>query len=170
MSQLRSVLDELLDAWRDARLGVIAELKNIPASRYDFRPVPEARSVREMAQHILEVAMMATGELTRPDTNLRRAPWQKLLARYAKPAWRARTKRELLALMRSQLDQLERRFRARGELALFQYLTRFDGNKGTKLAWAYHAVAQEEYHRGQLATYQRLMGIEPALTKLIRGG
>jgi len=26
------------------------------------------------------------------------------------------------------------------------------------------------YHRGQLATYERLMGIEPALTRMIRGG
>ena len=49
-------------------------------------------------------------------------------------------------------------------------ITRFDGLKGTKLAWLDHAIAQEEYHRGQLALYERLMHIEPALTRHIRTG
>ena len=44
------------------------------------------------------------------------------------------------------------------------------GKKGTKLAWVHHGLAHEEYHRGQLAVYERLMGIEPALTRMIRGG
>lgn len=170
MAQLHSVLDELLDAWHDARQGVIWEVENIPSDRFDFRATPETRSVRELAQHILEVAMMMTSEFTRPDTNLHRAPWPKLLAMYAKPAWRAKTKKELLALLRSQFKDAERRFRAQGELALFQLIERFDGAPGTKLAWVYHGIAQEEYHRGQLALYARLMGLVPALTKRIQGG
>ncbi len=170
MAAVRSALDELLEAWRDVRQGVIEEVANIPASRFDFRPVPEVRSVKEQVQHILEVAMMATGEFTRPDTNLQRVPWPKLLAMYAKPAWRANTKSRLLGLLRSQIRAAERRFRAQGELALYQFHTRFDGKPGTKLAWMQHAVAQEWYHRGQLALYARLMGLVPALTRRIHGG
>jgi len=75
MAELKSTLDEVLESWRDVREGVIDELANIPAGRMDFRPVPEVRSVREQVQHILEVSMMATGEFTRADTNLQRAPW-----------------------------------------------------------------------------------------------
>jgi len=167
---LTSQLDELLESWRDVRDGIIDEVRNIPANRFDFRPTPEVRSVREQVQHILEIAMMATGEFTRPDTNLRRAPWPKLLAMYAKPAWRARTKAQLLALLRSQMRDAERRFRKQGELALLQFHTRFDGRQGTKLAWMHHAVEQEWYHRGQLALYARLLGLVPALTQRIRGG
>jgi uncharacterized damage-inducible protein DinB len=33
-----------------------------------------------------------------------------------------------------------------------------------------HGIAHEEYHRGQIALCARLMGIKPALTKLIEGG
>ncbi len=170
MRELTSMLDELIDSWRDARLGVIAELENIPAARWDFRPTPEVRSVRELAQHILEVAMLMVGEFTRPDTNLHRAPWRRLLARYARPAWRAHTKAQLLRLLRTQLADGERRFRVQGELALLQFIRRFDGKQGTKLAWVYHGIAQEEYHRGQLATYARLLGLVPALTQQIQGG
>ena len=166
---LKSQLDELLEAWRDVRQGIIEEVENIPADRFDFRPTPDVRTVREQVQHILEVAMMAAGELTRPDTNLQRAPWPKLLALYAKPAWRARSKRDLLKLLRKQVNDAERRFRSQGEIALWQTMRRFDGLQGTKLAWVYHAIAQEWYHRGQLALYARLLGLVPALTQRIQG-
>lgn len=170
MAELKSMLDEILEAWHDVRQGIIAEVENIPADRFDFRPTPEVRSVREQVQHILEVAMMMTGEFTRPDTNLHRAPWPKLLAMYAKPAYRATTKRELLALLRSQIADADRKFRAQGELGLWQRHKRFDGKLGTKLAWVQHGIAQEWYHRGQLALYARLMGLVPALTQRIHGG
>lgn len=165
-----SFLEETLEAWRGVRSGLTDEVRNIPAGKFDFRPTPENRTVTELIQHILEVAMMMTGELTRPDTNFHRAPWPKLLAMYAKPAYQACTKARLLHLLRAQFREAERKFRAAGELALFQYLKRFDGLPGTKMAWWHHGIAHEEYHRGQLALYARLMGLTPALTQKIHGG
>jgi uncharacterized damage-inducible protein DinB len=170
MPPFNTILEETLEAWQDVRQGLIAEVRNIPASRFDFRPAPQSRSVGDLVRHILEVAMMMTGELTRADTNFRRAPWPKLLGLYATPAWRATTKPALLRLLAAQIRDGERRFRRAGELSLLQLITRFDGAQGTKLAWWNHGIAHEEYHRGQLAVYARLMGIEPALTRLIRGG
>lgn len=165
-----TLLDEALEAWRDARHGVIDEVRNIPAEHFEYRPTPEMRSVREMVVHILEVAMMMVGELTRDDPDFRRAPWPKLLAMYARPAYDAKTRDALLALLASQLDEGERAFRARGELGLLQFLTRFDGQPGTRFTWLHHGIAQEEYHRAQLAVYARLLGLVPALTRRITGG
>jgi uncharacterized damage-inducible protein DinB len=170
MPPFSDILEETLEAWQGVREGLSAEVRNIPASRFGFRPTPQSRSVTELVQHILEVAMMMTGELTRADTDFHRAPWPRLLARYAKPAWRARTKGPLIRLLGSQIKDAERRFRRAGELSLLQLITRFDGLPGTRLAWWNHGIAHEEYHRGQLALYARLMGIEPALTRAIRGG
>ncbi len=169
MTHFDNLLEEALESWEDARLGVITELRNIPAAQWDFRPHPDAKSVRELAVHILEVAMLKTGELTRDDTNFKRAPWPKLLKLYAGPAYRAKTRGELLKLMRSQLRDGCRKFRDVGEIHMLQTIERFDGKQGTRFAWLYHGIAQEMYHRGQLATYQRIMSIEPALTKRIRG-
>ncbi|RMD96511.1 MAG: hypothetical protein D6814_11245, partial [Calditrichaeota bacterium] len=36
-------------------------------------------------------------------------------------------------------------------------------------AWLHHGIEQEMYHRGQITLYERLLGIEPALTRRIRG-
>ena len=170
MPEFRNFLEETLEAWEDVRTGLIDEVRNIPAAKFEFRPTPEVRSVRELVQHILEVAMMMTGELTRPDTNFHRAPWPKLLAMYAAPAYKAHTKQELLDLLKSQLKDAVGKFQQVGELSLYQFIKRFDGKQGTKLAWLHHGIAQEMYHRGQLTLYARLLGLEPALTRRIRGG
>lgn len=169
MNPPTTLLEEALEAWEDARLGFIDEVRNIPAAHWDFRPTSEMKSVRELAVHILEVAMMMTGELTREDTNFRRLPWPKLLRKYAGPAYRAKTRGELLSLLRSQLRDGKKSFRTVGELHMLQAIRRFDGSKGTRYGWLMHGVDQEMYHRGQITVYARLLGIEPALTKRIRG-
>lgn len=163
-----SLLEETLEAWSDVRHGLIEEVENIPHDRFDFRPTAETRSVRELIQHVLEVALMMTGELTRPDTDFHRVPWQELLDHYAGHVKHARRKTELIDLLRSSFEEAEQSFRSAGELAMLQLITRFDGEQGTKLAWLNHGIAQEMYHRGQLVLYARLMGIEPVLTRRIR--
>jgi uncharacterized damage-inducible protein DinB len=170
MKTFTSLLEEALEAWTDAREGLIDEVKNIPARQFAFRPNPDVRTVREVVVHILEVAMMMTGELTRLDTNFHRAPWPKLLRMYAREAYRVRTKADAVTLLKSQLTQAEKQFLKAGELHMLQMIRRFDGELGTRLVWLHHGIAHEMYHTGQLTVYQRLMGIEPALTKRIRGG
>lgn len=170
MQTYKNLLEEALDSWTDTREGLIDEVKNIPAGKFDFWPTAEVRSVKELVVHILEVAMMMTGELTRPDTNFHRLPWPKLLQMHAKEAYQAKTKADLVRLLKSQVKKAEKRFLAVGELHMLQFIKRFDGQLGTRLAWLCHGISHEEYHRGQLAVYQRLMGIEPALTRQIRGG
>jgi len=165
-----SFLEETLVAWRHVRTGIVNELKNIPPDKLDFRPTPDVRSVRELVQHILEVAMFHTAELSRRDTNLKRYPMAEWGRRYAADAYDTTGKQDLVKLLRSQLRDAETAFRGMGDLALWQPIEQFDGSLATKFQWLHHGIAQEQYHRGQLATYARLMGREPALTKLIRSG
>lgn len=165
-----SLLEETLEAWSNTRGGVIDELKNIPGSKFGFRPAEGVRSVLETGIHILEVAMMMTGELTRPDTNFRRLPWPALLNMHAARAYKVKTKQELIKLLQAQLKEGIQKFEDAGELHMLQYISRFDGKRGTRLAWLNHAIEQESYHCGQLTTYARILGLVPALTKKIMGG
>jgi len=167
---MTTLLDEALEAWEDARKGVIAEAENIDAGRYGFSPAPGVRDVAELLRHIMEVSMMMTEELTRAETDLRRAPFPELIAPHAAELATLKTKQDLIHALERTLRDGMKRFRVAGEPHLLAPMIRFDGQKGTRLAWFHHGVAQEMYHRGQLATYQRLMGLEPALTRLIRGG
>lgn len=167
---MNSLLEEVIEAWEGTRDGIVAEVENIPEKQIDFRAAPESRTVAELAHHIMDVSLMMVGELTREDTNLRRVEWPKLLAMYNKPIAGLKTKSQIVSALKSTVRDGVKAFRTAGELHMMQLISRFDGKKGTRLAWFNHGVAHENYHQGQIATYQRLIGIKPALTKMIEGG
>jgi uncharacterized damage-inducible protein DinB len=165
-----TLLEEAIEAWEDARGGVIAEVENIPPDQFDFRPVESVRSVTELALHIMEVSLMMVGELTREEGDFTRKPFPKLIAEYYAPIDGLRGKRAILAALKSTLRDGVKEFRRAGEIHMLQHIRRFDGRLGTRMAWMHHGIDQEMYHRGQLALYQRMMGLTPALTKRIYGG
>ena len=75
----KNLLKETLDAWGYARDGVIDELENIPATDFNFRPSPHSRSAAELAAHIIESGLMASGELTRKDGNFQRQSYPEFI-------------------------------------------------------------------------------------------
>ncbi len=164
-----SLLDEALEAWEDTRRGVVAEVENVPAERFGFRPEDEVRSVEELVLHIMEVSEMMVGELTRPDGSFRRRPFPELVDEHAGALEGVSGKDDLLDALEGTLGRGLERFRDAGEIHMLGTIQRFDGRRGTRLGWLHHGISQEMYHRGQLCTYQRLMGLVPALTKRIRG-
>jgi uncharacterized damage-inducible protein DinB len=165
-----SLLDEALQAWAYTRDGVIAELKNLPESVLDFKPSAANRTTRELAQHILESGLMMDGELSRPDGDFQRQAYPEFLKEYAAGVSRHRTKAALIAALKRAHADGAKRIRAAGEVGMFQTIRQFNGDPATRLSWMHHGIAHEEYHRGQLALYARLVGRVPALTKLIQGG
>ena len=169
MPATKTLLEETLQTWRDVRAGVIGEAKNVPAPKWEWRPTPESRTFEELVRHILEVGLMMSGELVRPDASFRREPYPKMIAHYGREAHRAKGPAELMLLLSSTLEDGVAAFEVAGERALFQDMVFFDGSKGSRFAWLQHGIQHEYYHCGQLALYARMMGITPALTKIIEG-
>lgn len=164
-----TLLDETLEAWEEARRGTLAEADVIPDERYGWRPHPEARSVQEILRHILESDLMASGELAREDGDFRRQGFPDFIAEYAGHIPDELTPDELRDHLRMSFAEGAASIRAAGELHMLQRIHRFDGLRGTRLAWLQHHVAHEYYHRGQLALYARQLDITPALTRRIHG-
>lgn len=170
MTTYTTILEEALEAWEYTRQGVIDELRNLPEKSMGFRPSPESRTVGELARHIVESGLLMSGELSRRDGDFRRKGYEALLREHGRGVARMTTRRALLdGLARKHRDG-ERALRKAGELHMLQNIRRFDGKLGTRLAWMQHGISHEEYHRGQLALYARLLGRVPALTQLIMGG
>jgi len=164
-----SLLDEILEAWQYTRAGVVSEIKNLPDASLTFRPSAESRSAAEIAVHIAESGLMMAGELSRPDGDFRRQSFPAFMKEYAKGVKATSNKKELVALLTKTQQDGEKKIRQAGELHMLQFITRFDGEQGSRLAWMNHGISHEEYHRGQLALYARLVGKVPALTQLIYG-
>ena len=165
-----SLLDEILEAWQYTRAGVVSEIKNLPDTALTYRPSPESRSAAEIAVHIAESGLMMSGELSRPDGDFRRKSFPEFMKEYAKGVKATNNKKELVALLTKTQQDGEKKIKEAGELHMMQFITRFDGKPGSRLAWMNHGISHEEYHRGQLALYSRLLGRVPALTKRIHGG
>ena len=166
---MTTLLEEALENWGFARLGVIEELENLGEAEMRFSPHRESRTVAELVRHILESGGMMAGELSRPDGDFRRKSYPMLLKEYGRGIASRKTRVELLAGLRRMHREGAKKIAAAGEIHMLQKIRRFDGELGTRLAWMAHGVAHEEYHRGQLALYARIAGKTPALTKLIEG-
>ena len=170
MKEYTTLLEEALEAWEYTREGVIEELPGLPEKDLGFRPAEKSRSVIELVQHIVESGTLMVGELTRADGDFQRKSYEGFLHEYGRGASRRkRTKAQLLDALKKTHAEGQRKFREVGELHMLQLIRRFDGKMGTRLAWMNHGISHEEYHRGQLALYARLIGRVPALTRRIEG-
>jgi uncharacterized damage-inducible protein DinB len=164
-----SLLDEFLQAWAYTRDGVIAELRNLPESALDFKPADASRSARELVHHIIESGLMMSGELSRSDGDFQRQSYPDFLAEYGRGVARHKTKTALTKALKDTHAAGEKSIRSAGEILMLQQIRQFNGVPATRLSWMHHGISHEEYHRGQLALYARLVGRVPALTKLIYG-
>jgi hypothetical protein len=165
-----SLLGESLEAWAYTRAGVVAEVRNLPESALDFKPSDASRTTRALVQHLVESGLMMSGELSRPDGDFQRQSYPAFIAEYGPGLSRQRTKAALLDLLKRTHADGEKKIRMAGEIGMLQTIRQFNGEPATRLSWMHHGIAHEEYHRGQLALYSRLVGRVPALTKLIEGG
>jgi uncharacterized damage-inducible protein DinB len=163
-----TLLEESLAGWHYTRDGVIAELQNIPADAYGFRPAAGMRTVAELAWHIVESGLMMAGELSRDDGDFTRQAPGAFLKEYSGSVDRVMEKGAVIRLLRESHAAGDTRIREAGAVHMMASIVQFDGTSATRLSWMSHGVAHEEYHRGQLALYARLMGLEPALTQRMR--
>ena len=165
----KSLLDEFLEAWAYTRDGVVAEVRNLPEPALDFKPSDASRTARELVQHIIESGLMMSGELSRPDGDFQRQSYPEFIAEYGRGVRRSRSKTDLVKALKDTHTAGEKRIRQAGEILMLQQIRQFNGVPATRLSWMHHGISHEEYHRGQLALYARLVGRVPALTKLIYG-
>ena len=165
----QSLLDETLEAWAYTRSGVISEIQNLSESELKLRPNPDSRTPAEIAIHIVESGLMMAGELSRPDGNFQRMSYLGFIKAYAGDIPKVANKSALIQLLKRSHGDGEKKIRSAGELHMLQWILRFDGERGSRMAWMNHGISHEEYHRGQVALYARLAGRVPALTQLIYG-
>jgi uncharacterized damage-inducible protein DinB len=165
---MNELLDEALGAWSYTRRSVIDEIENLPADRFGFRPAEASRSVAELVMHIIRSGLMMAGELSRPDGDFARQSFDEHLAEHAGGLPDATKQTELAELLRSTHERGEQAIRAAGAGLMARKIRQFDGTRASRLTWMHHGISHEEYHRGQLALYARLLGVTPALTQRIQ--
>jgi uncharacterized damage-inducible protein DinB len=157
-------IDRLVENWKEVRSGFIEEVSQIPPEQFSFRATPDTRSIGELVRHVVESQKTLVGEASRSETNLMRQSFADHIKEYASEVASVQGKNGLMELLRGSMETSEASIRGAGD-QLNATMRRFDGKEMTKLEFLQFAVSHEMYHRGQLTVYERLLFIEPALTR-----
>ena len=160
-------VDRIIEGWKEVRAGLIEEVSQIPADQFSFRATPETRSVAELLQHIIESQKTLVGEAARAETNLMRQSLEDHAKEYAPEVAGVTDKNGLIELLRSSMETSEASLRTSGD-TLNQAGRGLGGRELLKIELVSFAISHEMYHRGQLTVYERLLKVEPALTRRFR--
>jgi uncharacterized damage-inducible protein DinB len=155
----------VLDSWKAIRQDTASAVEEFPVADFDFRPVPEVQSFREIARHILDAAdgfmgLVVAGEtdLSNPETRPRmKAHMRNLPADAAGDS--------LAAALRQSMEEIVAKLEAQPAEFFAGIVKRMDGQEVTRLELVQLLKEHELTHRQQLFVYLRLKGLTPATTR-----
>ena len=155
----------VIDSWKAIRLDAATAVEDFPETELDFRPSPDVMTFRETARHILDAGDGLTGLLLSGEDN------------FATPEFRARMKEytrglpadaggpALAAALRESVEQRAAAFTAQPAEFFDRMITRFDGQRVTRLEMLQMVKEHELTHRAHLFLCLRMKGIVPATTR-----
>jgi len=156
-------VETVLDSWKAIRQDTAQAVEDMPAGELDFKPVPEVDSFGQIARHILDASHALTGMLLAGVDNLLEG--RKTMKQYVRPLPEKLDAKTLAAELRSSVEERCAEL-ARQPAEFFSGLiTRFDGQKVTRLEMIQTIKEHELTHRAQMFVYLRLKGIVPVTTR-----
>ncbi len=160
---------ELADSFRTVRKNTITIAEEIGEEHYGFRAAPDTRTVAQMLIHIaLGPKMSEQIHAVERRTTLEGFDFAGLFGKMAAGEQEARSKQQIVALLRTEGDRLAKWMESLSDDFLGQRVTmpagmtppsksRFEMLLGTK--------EHEMHHRAQLMLIERMVGIVPHLTR-----
>ena len=158
-------VEQVIDSWKTIRQDTASAVEEFPAAELDFRATPELMTFREIARHILDAGQGLTGLLLDGDMDLTTPDFRQRLQRHAVALPADAGAPELAAALRRSVDERAVELAARPAAFYAEIITRFDGQKVTRLEMLQMIKEHELTHRAQLFLYMRLKGLVPATTR-----
>jgi uncharacterized damage-inducible protein DinB len=156
-------VDAFFDTWKTIRQDTAQAVEDFPPAEFDFKPVPELMSFREIARHILDAGHALTGVLNDGFEDL--ASCRQLFKDYAVPLAADAEPAALSAALRHSLALRASQSLEKPPGFFGGFITRMDGQRVTRLEMLQFIKEHEVAHRAQLFLYLRLKGIVPVTTR-----
>jgi len=157
--------ETVIDSWKSVREDTAQAVEDFPASELDFKATPDLMSFGELGRHILDAGHALTGMLLNGVDNLATPQFREMIGKY-KPQLPERLDASTLASeLRKTMETRAAELAAKGEDFYSGLITRFDGQRVTRLEMVQFVKEHELTHRSQMFVYLRLKGIVPATTK-----
>lgn len=131
----------------------------------DYKPSADLMSFGELGRHILEAGHALTGMLLDGVDNMATPQFRETIKAYAGQLPKTENAAALARELRTQLNARLGQLAAQPPDFYAAEITRFDGERVTRMEMLQMAKEHELTHRAQMFTYLRLNGIVPPTTR-----
>ena len=160
---------ELAESFRTVRKNTLAIAMDVPEDKYDFRPMPETRSVGELLAHIaLAPTFQRKINAEERRTTLAGFDFPALMQRMIAEEKAPRTKAQVIELLTKDGDAWANWMEGLDESFLGESITMPPGGappSRTRFDMILSVKEHEMHHRGQLMLIERIVGVVPHLTR-----
>lgn len=160
---------ELAESFRTVRKNTLAIAEDIPEDKYDFRPMPETRSVSELLAHIaLSNGFQKKIHAEERLNTLAGFDFPALMKRMQAEEKAQRTKIQLIELLATDGEAWAKWMEGLDDNFLGEVIFMPPGGtppSRTRFDMILSVKEHEMHHRGQLMLIERILGIVPHLTR-----
>lgn len=154
-----------MSSWKAVREDTAQAVEDFPAGEMDYRPTPELMTFRDTARHILDAGHILTGAVLDGVDNMAVPDFREKMKQYLPQLPADLEGPALASALRGQLETRTAELAARPADFYAGEITRFDGQRVTRLEMLQFVKEHELTHRSQLFMYLRLKGIVPSTTR-----
>ena len=158
-------LDSVINSWKTAREDTAQAVEDFSAHELDYKPSADLMSFGEIARHILEAGHALSGMMLDGVENMATPEFRQLVGKYTAELPKTEGTGALARELRNQLDLDAGKLAAKPAGFYAAEITRFDGQRVTRLEMLQMIKEHELTHRSQLFLYLRLKGIVPPTTR-----
>jgi uncharacterized damage-inducible protein DinB len=158
-------LDLVLSSWKTIRDDTAQAVEDFPEPALDYKPLPDLMSFGEIARHILEAGHALPALMLDGVDNMATPDFRAMLGKYTAELPKTGDARSLSRELRGRLETDIARFASQSPEFYSAEITRFDGQRVTRLEMLQMMKEHELTHRSQLFMYLRLKGIVPPTTR-----
>jgi uncharacterized damage-inducible protein DinB len=158
-------LEQVLASWKSVRQDTIAAVLDFPAAELDYRPAEALMSFREIARHILDSSDGLTGLLLAGEDDFATPAFRRKLPAHIRKLPAELAPAELGTALGEAIEQRTKELAEQSPEFFSQLVTRFDGERVTRLEMLQTLKEHELTHRAQLFLYLRLKGGVPPTTR-----
>jgi len=158
-------LDSILNSWKTIRDDTAQAVEEFPSQSFDYKPSADLMTFGEIGRHILEASHALIGLLLDGVDNMATPEFRAMMGKYLAelpktegPGPLAQELRDRLASDFALLSKQPAEF-------FDTEITRFDGQRVSRLEMLQGVKEHELTHRSQLFMYLRLNGIVPPTTR-----
>jgi uncharacterized damage-inducible protein DinB len=158
-------VETVLDSWQTVRKDAAQAVLDFPGDDLSFRPTEDLATFGEIARHILDAGHALTGLMLDGEDSMAGPDFREKLKKYSTSLPPDAPAASLAAEMNHAVEQRVSELRAQPTAFFEGEITRFDGQRVTRLEMLQFVKEHELTHRSQLFVYLRLKGVIPPTTR-----